>query len=56
VSHDFNLVLIDDPVHEPGTPITEDLVAMLDQCHKHVAGVFAEVFDVISRDVREFRS
>jgi hypothetical protein len=51
VFHEFNLVLADDPVHDP-TDLSgnaEDVVAMLNGWHQYITGwVFACVFNVLS--------
>jgi hypothetical protein len=53
VLHDFNLVLADDPAHDPSDPAsnTPDVVDMLNRWHQYITGwVFGRVFGVMSSD------
>lgn len=51
LSHEFNLVLTDDPGFSRDEGGTEDVVSLLTRCHEHVAGlVFATVFMLMSQD------
>jgi hypothetical protein len=53
VFHDFNLVLTDDPAHDPGNPSnnTEDVVAMLRRWHEPVTWTLLCVCNIVSPEV-----
>jgi hypothetical protein len=51
VFHDFNLVLADDPAHDPSDPTgnTPDVVEMLNRWYRYITGwVFGRVFGMLS--------
>ena len=53
VLHDFNLILVDDPAHNPSdrTSNPPDVVEMLNRWHQYITGwVFGRVFGVMSSD------
>jgi hypothetical protein len=51
VSHEFNLVLTDDPVFSRKRGSTDDVVDMLEQWHQHIVDlvVFPRIFTIMSR-------
>lgn len=50
ISHDFNIVLTDDPAHSKDAGATHDVVNMLTDWHLHVVGwVYPRVFMMMSR-------
>lgn len=50
ISHDFHIVLTDDPAHRGGAGAKPDVVDMLTNWHSHIVGwVFPTVFSMMSR-------
>jgi hypothetical protein len=51
LSHDFNLVLTDDPAFSRTDGLTHDLVAVLESWHQHIVElvVFPRIFTIMSR-------
>ena len=55
LSHDFNLVLTDDPAFSRTDGLTHDLVAVLESWHQHIVElvVFPRIFTIMSRPVAQ---
>jgi len=51
LSHEFNLVLTDDPAASPDRGATDDVVGLLERWHRHIVGlvVFPRVFTIMSQ-------